>query len=267
MTATRSVELLLVGSGRELVERVSAAVADDGAAGRIRLSQVPGPAEAAARMEAGGVDVVLLELPGPERGVLPLIELRATAPEVPVVVLARAADEPLAVKAVQLGATDYLVAERLYGTLLARCVQHAVEAERVRAQLRRYEAEWPSSLRPAGEGEGRAAALRDALPGAFEELVDDYARLLDQAVEQVVYRVEHPLEASVRSLARRAGELRAGPRDIVEIHASAIKARRRETGPQRMRLYVAEGHVRLLEVMGHLVTFYRQLSPPGMQRS
>jgi hypothetical protein len=29
---------------------------------------------------------------------------------------------------------------------------------------------------------------------------------------------------------------------------------------------VAEGQVRLLEVMGHLVTFYRQLSPPGMQR-
>ena len=266
MTAS-TVEVLLVGSGRELVERVSAAMAEEGAGGALRLSQAPGTAEAAARVEAGGVDVVLLALPGPERGVLPLVELRATAPEVPVVVLARAADEPLAVKAVQLGATDYLVAERLYGTLLARSLQHAVEAERVRAQLRRYEAEWPSSLRPAGEGEGRAASLRDALPRAFEELVDDYARLLDQAVEQVVYRVEHPLEAAVRGLARRAGELRAGPRDIVELHAAAIKARRREIGPQRMRLYMAEGQVRLLEVMGHLVTFYRQLSLPGMQRS
>ena len=261
---TAAVEVLLVGSRRDLVERVAAAVAEDGARG-LRLSQAAGPAEAAERVERGGVDVVLLALPGAERGLLPLVELRATAPEVPVVVLASAADEPLAVKAVQLGATDYLIGERVYGTLLARCVQHAVEAERVRAQLRRHEAEWPSSLRPGGDGEGRAASLRAALPQSFEELVDDYARLLDQAVEQVVFRVEHPLEAAVRHLARRAGELRAGPRDIVEIHATAIKGKRRETGPQRMRLYVAEGQVRLLEVMGHLVTYYRQLGPPGMQ--
>jgi DNA-binding NarL/FixJ family response regulator len=263
---TATVEVLVVGSTPPLDERLAAAMAEGGAVEAVRLSRADGSHGVAERV-AGGVDVVLLALPEAERGILPLIELRATVPEVPVVVIANAADEPLAVKALQMGAADYLVAERLYGTLLARCVLHAVETERVRARLRKIEAEWQQPLRGSGDAEGTAASLRAALPKSFEELTEDYGRLLDQAVEQLVYRVEHPLEAQARRLARRAGELRAGPRDIVEIHAAVLKARRREVGPQRMRLYVAEGQVRLLELMGHLVTYYRRLSAFGMRSS
>ena len=36
-----------------------------------------------------------------------------------------------------------------------------------------------------------------------------------------------------------------------------MKQREAEHGPQRMKLYLAEGRVRLLELMGHLVTLYR----------
>jgi len=54
---------------------------------------------------------------------------------------------------------------------------------------------------------------------------------------------------------------------VIEIHTAAIKAKEQEAGPQRMRLYAAEGQVRLLELMGHLVTFYRLSSMPGAERS
>lgn len=285
------VEVLVVDPATLVVERLAGALADDappaegdrraegtaagdGAAATsdtetadLRLSRVARWTEAGARIDRGEIDVVLLVLPGGGQGVLPLVELRSRAPELPVVVLASAADEPLAVKAVQLGATDYLLSERLYGTLVRRCVLHAVEAERVRSRLRERQARWPPSLRPGGDAAGaaasRVASLRTALPQTFDELVGDYGRLLDRAVEQVVYHVDHGLDADVQRLARRAGELRAGPRDVVEIHATAIKAKEQEAGPQRMRLYAAEGQVRLLELMGHLVTFYRRSSLPG----
>lgn len=244
----------------------STALESDAAAAEIRLSRVARWPEAAERIDRGEVDVVLLRLPGDDQGVLPFVELRARAPELPVVVLAAAGDEPLAVKAVQLGATDYLLTERLYRTLVTRCVLHAVEAERIRSRLRESQAQWPPSLRPAGDAAGRAASLRSALPQSFAALVGDYAGLLDRAVEQVLYRVDHLLDPDIRRLARRAGELRAGPRDVIEIHAAAIKAKEQEVGPQRMRLYAAEGQVRLLELMGHLVTFYRVSSLPGIER-
>lgn len=282
--AHRAVEVLLVDPEPLVAERLAAALAENAAPAEgdvlaedtagaqspeqteLRLSRVARWTEAAERIDRGEVDVVLLGLPGGDQGVLPLVELRSRAPELPVVVLASAADEPLAVKAVQLGATDYLLTERLYGTLVTRCVLHAVEAERVRARLRERQAQWPPSLRPLGESPGRAASLRTALPQSFDELVGEYGRLLDHAVEQVLYRVDHALDSHVRHLARRAGELRAGPRDVVEIHATAIKAKEQEAGPQRMRLYAAEGQVRLLELMGHLVTFYRLSSLPGTGR-
>jgi DNA-binding NarL/FixJ family response regulator len=232
----------------------------------LEISRVASAAEAARRHAREPVDVVLLPLRGAEEGLQPLIGLRAELPEVPVVVLATAGDEPLAIRAVHLGAADYLLGEQLYGTLLARCLRHAVESQRVRTQLERYDAEWPASLLTEGPGESRAASLRVALPQSFEELVRAYGRILDLAVEQVLYRVEHPLEESVRLLAKRAGDLRAGPRDVVEIHAAAIERSEAGAGPQRMRLYVAEGRLRLLEVMGHLVTYYRQLNLPGRHR-
>lgn len=290
MPDRRPVEVLLVDPSPAAADRLAAALAEGAAPtaasaaeggdapesddapetpapAELRLSRVARWSEAAGRLDRGEIDVVLLGLPGGDQGVLPLVELRARSPEVPVVVLAAADDEPLAVKAVQLGATDYLLTERLYGTLLRRCVRHAVEAERVRSRLREHQAQWPPSLRPAGDAPGRAASLRTALPRTFDELVEDYGRLLDHAVDRVLYRVEHTLDLDMGQLARRAGELRAGPRDVIEIHAAAIKAKEQEAGPQRMRLYAAEGQVRLLELMGHLVTFYRLSSLPGAERS
>jgi hypothetical protein len=60
-------------------------------------------------------------------------------------------------------------------------------------------------------------------------------------------------------LARRAGRLGASPRDVIEIHTAVLKEKEAEEGPQRARLFQAEGRLRLLELMGHLVTYYRDL--------
>ena len=246
--ASREVRALLasVESGDrvvvEHVERLEVA--------RARLGQDPRP------------DVVLLRLAGTgtSASVLPVVELRAAAPGLPAVVLASAADEPLAVKALQLGATDYLLVERLHGTLLVRCLLHAVETQRVDAGLAAGEDEDRLAFTRERAGESAAALLRQALPAAFEEMVLDYRGILDASVDQLFYRVDHGVEGRIRLLARRAGELGAGPRDLVELHAAAVGAALAEQGPQRAKLYRSEGRLRLLQLMGHLTSYYRDLS-------
>lgn len=223
---------------------------------RFELARVSSLTEAVERLTAGDADVVLLPISPSGQGLGPLLTLRAEAPSLPIVVLCASADEPLAVKAVQLGASDYLVAERLYGTLAARSLRHAVETARVRAVLSRRHAEWPASL--GGGAASRPAPLRAAFPERFAELGREYGEILDCAVEQILLRrPAAPLEPRLQKLASAAAELRAGPRDVVELHAAVMKQREAEQGSQRMKLYLAEGRVRLLELMGHLVTLYR----------
>jgi DNA-binding NarL/FixJ family response regulator len=259
--------VLLVGTDAAVATRFEAALADAEEGSRLRL-MVQDLASARASLRRAAADVVLLPLPqSGQRGAVPLVELRAAAPEVPVVVIADAEHEPLAIKAVQLGAADYLLAERLYGTLVARCLLHAVQSSRVRAELERHEAlATPFAASDGGPG-SQAATLRVALPHAFEELVDEYRQILDQAVDQLVHRVDEGVEARVRGLARRAAELRAGARDVVDIHATAMKAKKQEQGPQRLKLYVAEGRVRVLELMGYLATYYRDLGMYAQRRA
>jgi DNA-binding NarL/FixJ family response regulator len=260
--------VLLVDPEARHASELAAALAEMQDAGRFHIAPEPDLAAARQRLSAGEVDVAVLALPFPgERGVLPLPELCAAAPQVPIVVLADSDNEPLAIKAVQLGAADYLLAGQLYGTLVARCLLHAVQSERVRAQLARHQEEWLPLVAPDRATAAHAAPLRIAMPDRFEALARDYRQLLDQAVEQLARRTDLQLDRRARDLACRVGELRAGARDVVEIHAHAIDASQNEHGPLRMKLYVAEGRVRLLELMGHLTNYYRDLSLAGQRHS
>lgn len=233
---------------------VAAALEDSPERERFTLSRASSLRETLEKLAARDADIVLLPISPTEHGLGPLVTIRAEAPTLPIIVLCTVGNEPLAVKAVQLGATDYLVSDQLYGTLAVRSLRHAVEVARVRTVLASHQAEWP----PLSGGEGkRPAPLRAAFPDRFAELAREYGEVLDRAVEQILQRRPVPLEQRLQRLASAAAELRAGPRDIVELHATAMKQREAEHGPQRMKLYLAEGRVRLLELMGHLVTFYR----------
>ncbi len=248
--------VLVVDAEGRLTSQLAAALEDSLEGKRLALARASDLTETLERLAGHGADIVLLPISSQDKkGLGPLMTLRAEAPALPIVVLCASGDEPLAVKAVQLGATDYLVMEGLYGTLAARSLRHAVEVARLRAVLATYYGEWPLS---AGSGAGsRPAPLRAAFPERFAELAREYGEILDRAVEQILQRRPATLEQRLQRLANAAAELRAGPRDVVELHAAAMKQREAEHGPERMKLYLAEGRLRLLEVMGYLVTFYR----------
>ncbi len=80
-----------------------------------------------ARLAAGGIDAILLDLVLPDSQELATFErVKATVPNIPVLVLTGLDDEVLAAEAVAAGARDYLIKTQINGESLARSIREAV---------------------------------------------------------------------------------------------------------------------------------------------
>jgi PAS domain S-box-containing protein len=92
------------------------------------------------RITQGGFDLILLDLMLPDsHGLDTVKKTLALATQIPVVVLTGSDDDETALKAIQLGAQDYLVKGRFDTDLLARSLNSAVERKRVEEALRTSE--------------------------------------------------------------------------------------------------------------------------------
>lgn len=100
------------------------------------------------------------------------------------------------------------------------------------------------------------SSLSKGFPQLFEQLVSQYQTVLDQALEQRLYKVEHPVSEQLRVIAERLGFSRSSPRDVIDIHTTALRARI-EDRSQSARAYFEESRILVLELMGYLVSYYR----------
>lgn len=99
--------------------------------------------------------------------------------------------------------------------------------------------------------------LRRSAAAVFADLGRQYGQWLDLALEQRVHKVEHNVSEGLRGLAQQMVFYRAGPRDVMDLHLSVLKARMTAASPARAQAYAEEGRVMALELMGHLAAFYR----------
>jgi diguanylate cyclase (GGDEF)-like protein len=107
-------------------------------AGRFEVTHVARLEDARQCLMETGAGCVLLDLSLPDASRLEaLMQLRAAAPEVPIVILSGLQDEMLAVKAVQEGAQDYLVKGRADGHAIGRSIAYAVERKHAELELAR----------------------------------------------------------------------------------------------------------------------------------
>ncbi len=274
----------------DLVKDVLAQARGGPAGLRFRVTHVTWLASALERLDQGDVDAVLLDLTLPDsQGLDTFTRTRAHAADVPIVVLSALDDEALAATAVRAGAQDYLVKGQMPLELVARSLHYAIERHRAEVKLLREQAARVAAeeaLRQARRAErqrrqrqrrelrsleqlsARRAAtvtaqvfgiepLSSALPDTFAELVQRYARLLDLAVEEGAYKVDHRLADALRAVADELGFLNAGPRDVVELHTAALKQRIAGLPPLKAQAYIDEARVMVLELMGYLVAYYR----------
>jgi len=104
--------------------------------GRFQVLHVERLADARQSLMEKGAGCVLLDLSLPDASRLEaLMQLRAAAPDVPIVILSGLQDELLAVKAVQEGAQDYLVKGRVDGQAIGRSITYAVERKAAELEL------------------------------------------------------------------------------------------------------------------------------------
>jgi two-component sensor histidine kinase/CheY-like chemotaxis protein len=106
---------------------------------RFRLTHVGLLDQALQHLQETAFDVILLDLLLPDaQGLEGLAQVQVHAPWVPVVVLTGISDEGLAVKAVRLGAQDYLVKGQFDGYLLGRALRYAVERKEIESEIQRH---------------------------------------------------------------------------------------------------------------------------------
>jgi CheY-like chemotaxis protein len=105
-----------------------------------------------------------------------------------------------------------------------------------------------------------SGTLQQTLPDIFAEMVERYCVLLDLALEERAYRVEHNVSEGFLFMVERLGFLKAGPRDVIDIHSAALKHKIADASPARAQAYVEEGRLTALELMGDLVSYYRNRS-------
>lgn len=98
-------------------------------------------ADAIDRLAEKGIDLVLLDLMLPDSQALDTFyRIKAHARDVPIVIQSGLDDLALATKAVEGGAHDYLVKDRITSTTLIRSIRYSVERMRARS------GEWTSSM-------------------------------------------------------------------------------------------------------------------------
>ncbi|ACL23781.1 response regulator [Chloroflexus aggregans] len=138
--------------------------------------------------------------------------------------------------------------------MLRQLLDQAQADDVMRLELVQWENEVESS---ATSAPAMGSPLAQTSPALFNDLVANYSSLLDLATEQRGLHDQRSMPDRLRVFSERLGLLWAGPRDVIEIHTQALRRLCRGQTPQRIAVYMEEGRLMLLELMGHLVNFYR----------
>ncbi|MFQ5914543.1 MAG: response regulator [Nitrospinota bacterium] len=270
----KTVKVLLVEDNLADARMIRELISEAGG-GDFQLAHVPRLGNALTQIAEGGVDLILLDLGLPDGwGLDTLARMLEGAKGVPIVVLTETNNEGIGMKAVHAGAQDYLVKRELNAELLVRAIRYAVERHQLQERLwqqhqqqqqeiRFLEQLWRSRKSAVTAETFGLRPIREGAPDIFDELVKEYGELLDLALERRAYKVNDKVSEALPFIADRLGYLGAGPRDVIEIHAAAVKRKHNGAHPQKARAYIEEGRLVILELMGRLVLYYRRYFTGG----
>jgi len=227
---------------------------------------------AISKLEQDQFDVILLDLMLPDsEGLNTLIQIKKYTKNIPIVVQTGSNDETLMVKCFQLGVHGYLRKMNLDRNILVYAIQLAVQRQQyidnweVKEQQKQQELEIKGLEQFTNSISTNITArmfgsqpIKESIPDIFQEFVEDYGKLLDFALEERAYRVDHNIPDALRCLAEKLGFLKASPRDVVAIHTQALKLKNKDVLPAKAQAYIAEGRLMVLELMGYLTSYYRK---------
>lgn len=185
----------------------------------------------------------------------------------PVLVVLEGGDDDLGLVALSAGADDWVAAAGfdplalIHRVVLRHRAQESARTNQARARLE-GETDRLGRLLSGGSTSITArsfgsATLRDALPDLYISSLRRLNDLVDQAVEERIYGDGTNLDPELQSLAETLGFARAGPRDVIDLYVTVLRARD-ASGPARRRaVMMEESRLLVLQLMGHLANHYR----------
>jgi signal transduction histidine kinase len=147
-------------------------------------------------------DLLLLDLSLPDStGPETYLRVRATVPQVPIVVLTGIEDEAVGLEAVRCGVQDYLIKGQAYGRQTARSIRYAIERKRAEEALKQAEAE---VQRERDQLEERVRERTAELSRANESLQAEILQrqCAQQAHQQVLRRLSEAQETERGRISR-----------------------------------------------------------------
>ena len=234
---------------------------------------VTSPARALAALEDMPIGVVLADQRMPGMGGVELLtEARRVRPTVVGILITGHAEVDSAIRAINEARVLGFLTKPWDEAELFSVVRRALEAHHALEQLlvassgtaahevAALERMSGAHLVPITAQRFGSLPLRDSLPDEFRSLSDRYGELLSDALDERVYKVDHKVSAALRVLSDRLGVLSAGPRDVIDMHVSALKHRLAEAPPESGAELVDVGRLLVLELMGDVVAYYRSYS-------
>ena len=213
-------------------------------------------------------DVILLDLMLPDsRYTNSLKKLQQLALDVPIIVQTALEDEVVVVKALELGACGYLPKLTSDRNLLMYAIRTAIERKQQLASLEtsqqlQQDRELDSLERLLAEAPSinqyNEELLSQRVPDIFTEITERYLQLLDNFVEQQVYKTEYSISEQLNILTEQLGYLQANPSDIIQIHTKVLKQKQTSLSSQKNKIFMVEGRYLLLKLMSKLVAYYRR---------
>ena len=94
-------------------------------------------------------------------------------------------------------------------------------------------------------------------PERYARITEDFAELLDLRLEELAYKQDNRVSERAKELAGRLGRIHAGPRDIIELYKMSLEGKTTSAPIKKAKVLLEEGRMLTLELMGHLVSFYR----------
>lgn len=220
------------------------------------------------QLSSNDIDVVFLDLMlSDSRGIQTLAEILEFAPTLPIIVYT-VLNETAAVKVLELGAIGYLHKTEIDTKLLVYAIRSAIERQEQinilkQQQKQQQQVEFEQLEAIAAFNTNKNVSLSDSVslqqskPDIFAELVQNYCEIMDLALEEKAYKVDHNTSDKLAALARQLGFMQATSRDVIEIHTTVL--REKNTGVSRKhQVYAKEGRLIILELMGYLTAYYRK---------
>lgn len=212
------ITVLLIEDDQFAAEIVQALIAQEGLS--YQLEMVGNLQNGLDRLAKGGIDLVLLDFGLPDsEGLATFIRTQEHSPNVAIIPLTATGDESLAVRAIQLGAQDYLFKGTINRQLLTRAIRYAVERKRGEEALRQAHDELELRVRD------RTAELSKANTQLLEQIAE--RRRAERELRRLSNRLVEVQESERRSIARELhdeiGQLLTGLKLVIEM-ASRLPA-------------------------------------------